>query len=319
MLDIKKQTVEIRQFLLGRLQEEQAEKLENRIFADSDFAEEVEIVESELIIDYHENKLNPEERTLFERKYLTSAANLQVVDYEGVFREFIRGKLKEEDPLHKGRLELVTTSPTESEAKGSPVQTEQPKQGGRFSRLRRLFITRPVFANLTAAASLLLLLGIGFWGVKTYLTRPTGSDSAQIERRAIEAELARLNTAPSASLQVTPGVTVDLKPTQRGGGTIPRLIIGEFNRSSFVKLRLALTQVSTAHYRAVFLDARGDELFAVQALIAQDTSEGPQVHLLMPAKYFRPGDYQISLSVLNKSETYEEVNSYALRVIEAKQ
>src|SRR5436853_1928493 len=107
MLDIKKQIVEIRQFLLGQLREEQAEQLEKRIFADRDFAEEIDIAESELITDYHENKLNPEERTLFERKYLTSAANVRVVDYEGIFREFIRGKLKWEDPLHKGRLGLV--------------------------------------------------------------------------------------------------------------------------------------------------------------------------------------------------------------------
>ena len=242
-----------------------------------------------------------------------------MVDYEGIFREFIRGKLKWEDPLHKGRLGLVATSSTESEAKFSPAQSELSKQRVRFSWLRRFFITRPVLANLTAAAGLLLLLTVVFWGLSTYLTRPAGDDSAQTERRAIEAELARLNTAPSTSLQVTPAVTVDLKPTQRGGGTISHLRIGDFNRSDFIRLRLGLVQTSPAHYRAVFLDDRGDELFAVQDLTAQNTSEGPQVQILVPAKYFRPGDYQISLSVFNKSRIYEEVNSYALRVLEAKQ
>lgn len=316
MLDFNKQVIEIRQFLLGQLREERAEELEVRVFADRDFAEEVEIVESELIADYHENTLNSEERTLFERKYLTTAANIQVVDYESVFGEFIRGKLKEEDPLHKGRLGVVAMSTTESEANVSPSRSEQSNPGIRFSWLRRFFTTRPVFANLTAAASLLVLLAVGFWGLSKYSTRPSGNDSAQIERRAIETELARLNTA---DLQVTPDATVDLKPTQRGGGIISRLRISDFARSSFIRLRLSLMQTSPAHYRAVFLDDRGNELFAIQDLTAQNTPDGPQIQLLVPAKYFRPGDYQISLSVFNKSGSYEEVNSYALRVIEAKQ
>jgi hypothetical protein len=319
MLDLKKQTVEIRQFLLGQLPEEETQQLENRIFADRDFAEEVDIVESELITDYHENKLNLEERAHFERKYLTSAANVQVVEYEGVFREFIRGKLKGENPLHKGRLGLVAMSSTESEAKVSPAQPEQSKQGIRFSWLRRFFITRPVLANLTAVASLLLLLAVGFWGLSSYLTRPSAGDAAQTERRAIEAELVRLNTAPSASIQITPEVAVDLKPTQRGGGTISRLRIGDFKRSGFILLRLELTQASSAHYRAVFLDDRGNELFAIQDLMAHNTSEGPQVQILVPTKYFRPGDYQISLSVPDKGGADEEVNSYALRIVGAEQ
>lgn len=318
MLDFNKQAAEVRQFLLGQLPQASAEELEARVFADHDFAEEVEIIESELIADYHENNLSPEERTLFERKYLTSAANIQVVDYESVFREFIRGKLKEEDPRHKGRLVLDLTRPTESEAKVLPVESEPSKQGARFSRLRRFFVTRPVLANVTAAASLLLLVAACFWVLSAYLTRPSGG-SAQTERRAMEAELARLNTASSASLQVTPDVTLDLKPTQRGGGATTRLRIGDFNRSGFVKMRLVLTQPGRADYRAVFLDDRGNELFAVEGLKAQNNSEGPQVQLLVPAKYFRPGDYRISLSVSNKGGTYEEVNSYALRVIEAKQ
>src|ERR1700749_5202221 len=139
MLDFNKHAADIRQFLLGQLPEESAQRVDARIFAERDFAEEVEIVEGELIADYHENNLSPEERALFEQKYLTSAANIQVVDYESVFREFIRGKLKEEDPRHKGHLGLAATpatAETESEAEVLPVQPEQLKQRTRFSQLR---------------------------------------------------------------------------------------------------------------------------------------------------------------------------------------
>lgn len=311
--------MEIKQFLLGQLGVERSEQLERRIFADRDFAEEVEIVEGELIADYHDKNLSPEEQALFERQYLASAANAEAVNYEGVFREFISGKLREEDPLHKGQPDLAPAAAEGLQANVSPARTERPKRGARFSRLRGFFTARPAFVNVAVAASLLLLLAVVFWTVTTFLPRPGGGDSAQSERRAIEAELASLNGDPAAASRGRPGAAVDLKPAQRGGGAMSRLRLGDSDLDSFITLRLGLLEAGAGRYRAVFLDDKLDELFAVQDLTAHSTPEGPRVRLIVPAKYFRPGDYQISLSVLNRGGAYEEVNSYTLRVIEAGQ
>jgi hypothetical protein len=127
--------------------------------------------------------------------------------------------------------------------------------------------------------------------------------------------LARLNADAAVAVNIQESLSVNLNPMKRGAdGTITRLAIGDLNRSELIKLRLGLTQSGAERYRAVFLDDRRNELFAIPDLTAQNTPDGPQVHLLVPASYFKPGDYQIGLSALNKSGAYEEITSYALRV-----
>jgi len=54
MRDFKEHHQTIRQFLLGQLSDDKAKEIEERIFAEGDFAEEVQIVENELITNYYE-------------------------------------------------------------------------------------------------------------------------------------------------------------------------------------------------------------------------------------------------------------------------
>jgi hypothetical protein len=316
MTDLNRQTIEIRQFLLGQVQKKKAEQLEERIFADPDFAEEVEAVEGELIADYRAENLSPEERLLFEQKYLKTAAGLEAVEYESVFHEFIQAKLKKNAPLQEGPPGQAATVTAAAEKEIPPASPEEPKPEGGMPWLRQLFTGRPVFAGLMVAACL-LLLAVGLW-YTWRLTRPSGGDAVWTERREREAELARLNTNAAVAANIKVGLSVDLKPMQRGGGTITRLPISDLSQSDLIKLRLSLTQSGAEHYRAVFLDDQRNELFAVPNLTAQNTSDGPQIHLLVPATYFKPGDYQISLSASNKNGGYEEINSYALRVVETR-
>jgi hypothetical protein len=316
MIDLNRQTIEIRQFLLGLMQEKKAERLEERIFADPDFAGEVEAVESELIVDYRAETLSPEERLLFEQKYLKTAAGLEAVEYESVFHEFIQAKLRENAPLQEeppGRVATVTATAGKEMPPASPEET---KPEGGMSWLKQVFTGRPVFGGLMAAACL-LLLAIGFW-YTWRLIRPSGDDSMWAERRVREAGLARLNTNVALAANLKDGLSVDLRPMQRGGGTITRLAISDLSQGDLIKLRLSLTQSGAEHYRAVFLDDQRNELFAVANLTAQNTPDGPQIHLLVPATYFKSGDYQISLSASNKNGGYEELNSYALRVVESR-
>ena len=318
MIELNRQTVEIRQFLLGQIEDEKAEQLEERIFAHSGFAEEVEIVEGELIADYRAENLSPEERTLFEQKYLKTAAGLQAVEYEDAFYEFIQGRLRKNAPLREGPPSQLATATSGAEKDVAPASAEELKPGGWLTWLKYLFNSRTAFAGLTAAACL-VLLAVSVWYLAPWRqAQPTGDDSAWTERHARDAKLARLNTNAAMVTNIGGGLSVDLKPMKRGGGTITRLAISNLSQGDPVKLRLSLEQSMAEHYRAVFMDDRRNELFAVQNLTAQNTSDGPQLHILVPAEYFKAGDYQISLSVLNKNGVYEELNSYALRVVETR-
>jgi hypothetical protein len=315
MTDFNQSGAEIRQFLLGQLPEERAERLEERIFAESDFAEEVRIIEGELMLDYQTGKLSPSERDLFVQKYLTSPAGLREVEGESLFYEFIRAKSAGSPQISvaSGESSSATaeTSPPESRADPPPATQEKPERAGWLSRARAFFTDRPVWAY-SAVISVLLLLTIGGVLIQRSLRPPADDGAAQAERRAREDELARLNR-DAAALNGREAATVDLAPTQRYGGAMPRVVINDVARDGLIKLRLNLMQSGAARYRALFLDDRRRELFAVQDLAAQNTPDGPQIQLFVPAKYLKRGDYQIDLSV---ADTNQEPDGYAFRVVE---
>jgi hypothetical protein len=308
MVELNQQAKEIRQFLLGQIQEKRAEQIEERAFTDPDFAEEVEIVESELIADYRAENLSPEDHLLFEQKYLKSAAGLRAVEYESAFHEFVQAKLRKDVPLQEGL-------PGQAATITAAAAPEEPGSEGWLSHLKYLFARRPAFAGLTVAVGL-LLLAAGLWSLSLWSqSRLAEDDPAWAERRARETELARLNADGAGAANIQEGLAVNLNPMKRGGdGTITRLATGDLNRHELIELHLDLTQAGDGRYRAVFLDDRRNELFTVPDLAAQNTPDGPQVRLLVPAGYFKPGDYQIGLSALNKNGGYEEITSYALRV-----
>jgi hypothetical protein len=319
MTDLSLQASEIRQFLLGQLQDARAEQLEERIFANPDFGEEVDIVEKELIDDYLAGKLALGDREHFEQTYLKNAAGLGAVEYEGAFDVFIRAKLRGAEPLRGGESGQAETAPVEAGASLPSIGPEGPSQRDGLTWLGRLFTASPASAKLKIAAGLLILLGMGLWYLSPWLLpRPVRDDSASPNRRAWEAELARLNADAAAAAYIEARVTVDLMPMQRGGGYVPRLPTGDLNKNGLIKLRLHLTQSGPTRYRTVFLDDQRHELLAVPNLTVRNTPDGPQIWLLVPSKYFRPGDYQISLRAVNADGSEEEVNRYTLRVVEGK-
>jgi anti-sigma-K factor RskA len=293
MKDFTAQAMEIKQFLLGLLETERAEQIESRIFAESDFAEEVQIVESELITDYRKGNLTPEERSIFERKYLASPANRRAVEYENTFSEF----------LHRERATKASLPETST----PPAPQKEPEQKSWLARLQSLFTTSPALAY-SISVTVVLLLAVGlFW----YVSR---EDAAQIERQARELELARLNIEADPASRGQEVAVVDLKPTQRNGGAMSRVAMSDNKQDGLVKFRLNLMPHDAARYRAVFLDDRRQELFAISNLTAQNTPDGSQLWLFVPARYLRRGDYQIDVSRLMGDGTYQNDGTYFFRV-----
>src|ERR1700741_5435384 len=72
MKDLKSERELIRSYLLGEMSEERQQKVEERYMTDSDYSEEVLIVESELVEDFVTETLLPDERRKFEKHYLSA-------------------------------------------------------------------------------------------------------------------------------------------------------------------------------------------------------------------------------------------------------
>lgn len=305
---------DIRQFLLGQLPKGETARIEDRIFAEEGFAEEVRIVEEELIADYRAGDLNPQDRASFEQQYLTTPAGRQAVEFEAVFDAFIQSTLEKTEPDRAADVAASTIAPIQLDTTtshgtapaGSPVER-------RPSRLRAFFARQPGLAYASLCVGL-LLLAAGLWSLsRSNSNGPPADDPLQVARRDREKDLARLNRGDEAPAGVV-AAAADLEPTQRADGSMARVVKGRAE-DGLIQLRLNLTQTSTPPYRAVFLNDRGEEMFAVSNPPTRSTPGGTHILLFVPAGYFTHGDYRIDLSATGRSG-YERLNSYAFRVVE---
>jgi hypothetical protein len=303
MKNLDGQTAGIRRFLLRQLSEEDAAQIEERIFGDATFAEEVNIVEEELVAAYRAGELSAEEGAHFEQQYLATSAGLQLVEFDGVFGRFVNSRLDETEPMP-----VDTTAPVDT-----PAVVAAPPSASWLSRLRAFFADRPAPAYSLLAACLALLVS-GLWYLNS--KGPAADTPSSATRHEREQELARLNKEAGTP----PGIVltaVELEPAQRGVAAMARVGQATPAPGGLIELRLNLPQAATPPYRAVFRNDRGDELFAVSDLPARPTPAGPQLRLYVPADYFTRGDYRIDLSATGKGGSYELLNSYAFRIVQA--
>jgi len=313
MTDFNEQNTIIRQFLLGQLSEEKSEQMEARIFADPDFAEEVQIVEDELITDYGAGTLSPEARGPFERKYSTRA-NRSAVEFEGVLSEFIRSKRQSEKVLTNANLELKQAGLRPAVNASPPARATQPKWSRRGLWLYSVFKIHPALAYSTLVAGLVLLT-IALWYIGHQLNRP--DNDLLTQRQAIEADLARLNTTSSASPEKVLSI-VELQSPERDKGAMARIPTSNASPDELIEFRLNPMRANAQSYSAIFLDDRRNELFAISNLTAESSPNGPQIRLFVPIKYLKRGDYQIDLSASRSKGRNEQINSYVFRVLETK-
>ena len=311
MRDFKQDHLSIRRFLLGQLSDDQAQAVEDRIFAEPDFAEEVQIVENELITDFHEGTIAAEERAWFESKYSKDKADRSTLEYEKLFSEFIRSKSEGKLSLGsaKSQPSAATLSRSQISPPPAPLKSTRPSSSPWF---QSHFKTHRLVAYATILIFCLLSVTLVWYFVTHRSAQPDNPLGARLQ--AIEATLARLNTPGAASPEKVL-LTVNLQPAERDRGAMARILADNTTPEGLIQFRLSLTEASSQEYRALFLNDRHQELFSISKLTAQRTADGPEIRLVVPAAYLSPGDYQINLSVSNKTGGHDEVNSYAVRVV----
>ena len=79
----------IRRYLMGNLDEEETTKVELRALTNDDYARLVDISESELVDEYAEGSLSPEERQQFERVFFASPERKHQVNFALALRKYV--------------------------------------------------------------------------------------------------------------------------------------------------------------------------------------------------------------------------------------
>ena len=270
-----KEQRQIRQYLLGNLQQASATRLEQRILDDKAFYEEVQIVEGELIDQHLAGKLSANEHEDFVSYFLLAPERQYKLRFSSALKRYID-------------LNQTANSLAESAASGKDRDSS-----GHLS-LKSLFrwpSTRTRFATFSLVVGLCLTVVAVSWVVFK-------GRSSQI-------------SVPERNQSI---VTVALiAGSTRADGSTKRVVIPP--ATDFVRLELELTRSDYQSYSAELLTIENVSLRVSKGLKAEATAVGQNTIVWnIPAEILKHGDYQVRISGVNGSSSIELIDTYRFRV-----
>jgi uncharacterized protein YggT (Ycf19 family) len=254
----------LRKFLLGKVNEEERERIEGLFLTDSQARERILAAEQDLIEDYLEDSLTAEDKVLFLARFgHTSAQQRQL----GINKSIKDWALREAASTHAVSAKVSA-----------------------LSRLRELFRLKPAIVIPIVVTAMIVIAVAAVW---------LSSRREQQDRyRAIEQELVQLNT-PSSLREFPPNMSsLDLSPVT-GRSVEQETEIKKTAETQLVELRLPWTQRERySAYRAEVRRVGGDELFTIPNVQAED-ERGSRVRIRLPAHLLRRGHYRVWLIGIN--------------------
>jgi len=214
------------QYLLGQTRPEELSSLEERLMTDSEFYNELLIVEDELIDQYLSGELSESERESFGNHFLLTPERQQKVRFVRAFNKYVSAvdALPDDDPVNDDVSE---------EARNVPKPLPKPWYS--------IFLPshNPILSYSLVAALVLIVGTVSWLALKNW--RNTGShDPGKV-----------------LAITLTPGLT-------RSDGLIKKISIpGEIGT---VRLQLALTKNEYPKYKAILLTDEGAKIWTGETL-----------------------------------------------------
>jgi hypothetical protein len=283
MKDIEHDQLLIRQFLLGELDEEQREQLEQRVITDRDYKEEVLITEEELLEDFLGGTLPSEQRELFLKRYTASPDQLRKVQ------------------IAKALDKYATVHPTAPRS-GSFETTW-------LKSLFKFFYKRDRFNQFALASLALLLIAVGCLIVYWSISRDqTANYAALMQLNGPESEVMQPDDSAVASVSLSPLLL-------RGTGEPKTVTITK--QTQTVQFRLADPSGGTNTFQAILKDSAGAEVFKLEDIRSRRLGQVSVLVLQIPASMLRPQEYELEISEKKPDGPYENPATYSFHVREA--
>lgn len=277
MKEPKQETV-IRRYLLGELNDDDREHLEQRLITDRNYMEEVLMVEEELLEDYVSGKLPESDRDLFRKNYLSA-------------------------PRQKQKLRIAQALDRYASRKVAPA----PKLVSTQTWIQRLIHALRLHSGLMqlAWAVLVLVVLAGTW----LIVRNWRSENA------LQAEINQLNGPETRVLEV--GQTVSsalLSPVSlRDSGRSPVVTIT--HQTEVVQLQIPYPTVEGSTYRTRLKDSNGRMVAQISNVTRHELDKASLIVLQFPVRLFQPGDYVVTITESDSAGRSHDVGDYAFRVV----
>jgi hypothetical protein len=265
----------LREFLLGKADDEEAARIESVFLTDSEARERILVIEQELIEDYLEDTLTADDREQFLLRYGQTAAQLQELRITKAIKDWaVRESARE--------------------------QTVAVELSG-WSRFRARLRLKPLFVIPIAVTAMIAIVCAAVWL------------NGRMKRAAIEQELAQLNT-PANLREVPPQmISMDLSPiTLRN--LEPGKEFRKSADIRIVELHLPwIRRERYPTYQAEVHRVDGNESFKIPNLQAEDDGQY-KIRVRLPAGIFSRGQYQVRLSGIDPTGTVRITEEYVFTV-----
>jgi hypothetical protein len=271
----------LREFLLGKVNEEERERIEGLFLTDSQARERILGAEQDLIEDYLEDSLTAEDKGLFLARFGHTSAQQRQLRID----KSIKGwALREAASTHAVSAKVSA-----------------------LSRLRELFWLKPAFVIPIVVTAMIVIAVAAVW---------LSSRREQQDRyRAIEQELVQLNTASSLRDFPPNMSSLDLSPVT-GRSVEQETEIKKTSDTQIVELRLPWTQRERySGYRAEVRRVGGDELFTIPNVQAEHDGVY-RIRMRLPAYLLRRGHYRVSLTRITPDGSEGLTEEYTFAVSE---
>lgn len=268
----------LREFLLGKLADEDRERIEGSFLTDPQTRERVLALEQDLIDDYLEDSLSSEEKERFLLRYTQTDEQRRKLRISGAIKDWA---IREARTLHPA-------TPTVSI----------------WSRFWAWLRLKPRFVIPIAVTIVIAIVLVIVW---------LNSRTEQRRHLAIERELAQLNS-PASLREIPPEmISFDLRPVSlRSIETQAELKIPA--GISFIELQLPWIQNERySVYQAEVQRVDDRESFMISNLQAESNGRY-RIRLRLPARMLTRGDYRINLTGVATNASASSSEEYAFVV-----
>jgi hypothetical protein len=268
----------LREFLLGKVDDEERQRIESLFLTDSQTRERVLVLEQDLIEDYLEDSLTEEEKERFVLRYAQT--------------EEQRRTLRITNSIKNWAMTQARSS--------QPAAATVPVRSGLWARLRQ----NPVFAIPIVVMIVIAIVLAIVW---------LNSRREQRKHVAIEQELAELNSPASLHEVLPQTISLDLRAVSvRGVESQPQVKIDSEIR--FIELHLPwLQQERYSMYQAELRRVGDDESFTISN-IAAGSADGYTIRIRVAAYMLSRGQYQIHLSGIASDKSLSPPEEYSFLV-----
>ena len=282
---IRTDSGELRRYLLGDLADEAAAAVEQNYFARPDMLDRVWAAEYELVDDYVADRLTPDERSRFERHYLST-------------------------PEHRARVavarELRAVAPAAASGRAADRSTAS------WWDTVRAFSEWPMAWKAASVAALVSLTVGGAWLLRSRQASQTTATSAAPSREQAPARSDR-RAQPAGRSPVV--VAVSISPiTVRGSDDPATLAIAPGTDLVVLRLEGEANAAPLDRGRAVVRKVSGTEVWRGPAASESDARPGAFAQLQIAASALPPDDYIVELFGTDPNGRETATFRYFLRV-----